>query len=73
MKKYRIIKRQGESEPYIPQHRGAFGRWINYQVLTLRYPYQKDAKYATLEEAKEALDNLIERKKPPIVVEEIEG
>lgn len=72
MKKYRIVKMPGELYPYVPQYRGIFGLWINCQRPTLYFPYQQDAKYATLEEAEEALDNLLERKKAPTIVKEIE-
>lgn len=73
MKKYRIIKMPGELYPYVPQYRGIFGRWINYQRPTLCFPYQADAKYATLEEAEKALSNLLERKKAPTIMKEIGG
>lgn len=72
MRKYRIVKEAGSCFPYIPQYRNIFGLWRSFQKTTPYFPYQKDARFETAEEAEEAIKKFVKTTEKPILVKEFE-
>lgn len=71
--KYRIIKKEGEKLPYRVQYRGVF-RWkpmVHFVAFSSEDGWT-DCAYRTQKDAEEALRKYLDRKKPPVVVKEIE-